>query len=1207
VKAGTGPKAAAPVVPAKAAQPTNAARPTAARANPVWSRLSTRAPSPLAVGAANSPRERDADRVAERASGISRSAAGGSSTPSAPPVSGATQSRLHAPGAGAPVAPQIRRPVESVVGRDLSHARVHATPADRATADALRARAFTVGNHIWVGSRGSPSDARLMSHELAHVAQPSTHMIQRDPIPDASAPPAGAPTPAPAPPTSPPSPAVPSASPQAAPPTPAAPTPSAPRGFPMSQDSSVIELKGRGRLMPSAALASEIESMGGNELLVPVRFGEVAQGMIPIRWTDQGYKTPSPPEHFPGWGIQLRHPAFPFVPGAEPTLYLEVDRGVVVGGMGWKTPLALADDPDRFKEVIPVSSLIAGLSTFQNVKLVSIIDVLRNGKFIYHVQDVTFDQDDFHGTGTIHVEDESYKFEGGLDVPVTGLPASARMPLKREPGGGLLSLVSGSKTWQFNRKIGTTGRLTATISATLSSGEMTVRGTGRYDWRDPKNPDRRISGGLTIIITNFEDARQAVLDHLGDDAPSTIEPAAAGEELAITGWGELDLALSDWINGNAEVIVHPEGYVTARGEILPKKVIGLAVRRQKEWPLAPEEKFTEVLAALPIVGDLRVEASVGPLIGSASFGPGALHDLRITGLISSDPNITNRFEVGGVISAPGEAALHLKARLALSAYLAHLKEAASASLNATGDLRLKVYIEADAAVGRRAGKKSAEPEYYLQAHAEAMAGLDLAVKVTAKGSLALLGDLDLDLIDRVWPLGGAGARLDLTYVFGRGNEGESALETKFDKIDFDDHKFAKAIARGKALEAKGFTGEKKADTKSESEVVNPDAPAPFHPPDANAPAPAPGPTGTTTPAAPSTALVKVLDEPFHMDGEPHTLHLALIDPPSIDMESPPPREKLLTKISRARKAAEDERKKADAPTAAIDARLTALKVMERQAQQVLDAAVKVKEESPYLTPHVPGYADLAESIEQYGAQFHTTDLAAALAVATVDPSKPESVLQKYPNLAKSETHQGLVARILEQGASATKLRQIFDFIRTYGYSDEIAEELLRNLFHIATQRIVGWEIEIDEMASQRTKARGGEFTLRYIGRVHSWGGNVQLEAKTDDIDSDRRWDAWIEGALYQFKAWRSWGGYVEKAFLRQMVEDYGRIQAGIDMPLYWVFNGEIPLGTLHDAMEKALRAEIDKLQTGRSEIPGASLEMLTTILGQIRRIVKVYK
>ncbi|HEY0022133.1 MAG TPA: DUF4157 domain-containing protein [Longimicrobium sp.] len=74
-------------------------------------------------------------------------------------------------GPGAPLMPGVRELLESRMGVDLGHVRVHTgTCAERATA-ALGARAFTHRGDIWLGRGESAADTRLVAHEAAHVVQ----------------------------------------------------------------------------------------------------------------------------------------------------------------------------------------------------------------------------------------------------------------------------------------------------------------------------------------------------------------------------------------------------------------------------------------------------------------------------------------------------------------------------------------------------------------------------------------------------------------------------------------------------------------------------------------------------------------------------------------------------------------------------------------------------------------------------------------------------------------------------------------------------------------------------------------------------------------------------------------------------------------------------------------------------------------------------
>ena len=134
--------------------------------------------------------ERAADAVATRVAGVRPEHASGDHAPTmaAPPV----------PGAGAALAPELRRDMEHQFGHDFSRVRVHTGDAAGRSAQAMRALAFTSGPDIVFGTgRFAPDTPRgrhLLAHELAHVVQQvGTRDVQLAPDPDAT----GASTPAP--------------------------------------------------------------------------------------------------------------------------------------------------------------------------------------------------------------------------------------------------------------------------------------------------------------------------------------------------------------------------------------------------------------------------------------------------------------------------------------------------------------------------------------------------------------------------------------------------------------------------------------------------------------------------------------------------------------------------------------------------------------------------------------------------------------------------------------------------------------------------------------------------------------------------------------------------------------------------------------------------------------------------------------------------
>lgn len=100
---------------------------------------------------------------------IRRKANGEQALPPAHPVA----ALLHSPTGGSALPSHVRQRSEQVLGVDLSHVKVHHSPATETAAHAINARAFTHGHHIYLGSGQSAHDVGLMAHETAHVAQQS--------------------------------------------------------------------------------------------------------------------------------------------------------------------------------------------------------------------------------------------------------------------------------------------------------------------------------------------------------------------------------------------------------------------------------------------------------------------------------------------------------------------------------------------------------------------------------------------------------------------------------------------------------------------------------------------------------------------------------------------------------------------------------------------------------------------------------------------------------------------------------------------------------------------------------------------------------------------------------------------------------------------------------------------------------------------------
>ncbi|NHN38339.1 DUF4157 domain-containing protein [Pseudomaricurvus alcaniphilus] len=144
----------------------------------------------LNVGTVNDRYEQEADAVATQVAGSAPAAAqrkpatlpksaaaqspGASSRDSSPasrPGIASVQNIVAAPGAGTPLAAEVRNRVEPVLGADLSGVTVHNNVAAHTATAAINARAFTHQNHIFLGAEQSDRDVSLMAHELTHTVQ----------------------------------------------------------------------------------------------------------------------------------------------------------------------------------------------------------------------------------------------------------------------------------------------------------------------------------------------------------------------------------------------------------------------------------------------------------------------------------------------------------------------------------------------------------------------------------------------------------------------------------------------------------------------------------------------------------------------------------------------------------------------------------------------------------------------------------------------------------------------------------------------------------------------------------------------------------------------------------------------------------------------------------------------------------------------------
>jgi hypothetical protein len=89
-------------------------------------------------------------------------------------------------GGGAPLSPALRGFFEPRIGHDFGAVRLHTGALAERSAEAVHARAFTLGNDVVFGhgefAPDTPAGRRLLAHELTHVIQQTSPGARRQPL-----------------------------------------------------------------------------------------------------------------------------------------------------------------------------------------------------------------------------------------------------------------------------------------------------------------------------------------------------------------------------------------------------------------------------------------------------------------------------------------------------------------------------------------------------------------------------------------------------------------------------------------------------------------------------------------------------------------------------------------------------------------------------------------------------------------------------------------------------------------------------------------------------------------------------------------------------------------------------------------------------------------------------------------------------------------
>jgi Domain of unknown function (DUF4157) len=125
----------------------------------------------LPVSKPSDPAEREADRIAADSARGSRTAPTLRSLAERGRTAGLPRGVAALSSGGSPLPAVARAHYEPRFGQSLADVRVHTGPAAEQITGAFRARAFSYGDHIFIGAGQRVQPSGLLAHELAHVAQ----------------------------------------------------------------------------------------------------------------------------------------------------------------------------------------------------------------------------------------------------------------------------------------------------------------------------------------------------------------------------------------------------------------------------------------------------------------------------------------------------------------------------------------------------------------------------------------------------------------------------------------------------------------------------------------------------------------------------------------------------------------------------------------------------------------------------------------------------------------------------------------------------------------------------------------------------------------------------------------------------------------------------------------------------------------------------
>ncbi|MDY8138083.1 eCIS core domain-containing protein [Aquimarina sp. 2201CG5-10] len=769
-----------------------------------------------------------------------------------------------------------------------------------------------------------------------------------------------------------------------------------------------IDLKGQSKFSPPSYIAKHIQTFGlmsdwylankevankfgikfKNEILegpkLNIKFGTLgSRNEVPIRWHESTQTYEMDP-HF----MHLKHSAFS-TEGKKlvPHLALGIDKAdsSVYGGiapllggpfslrakskalmrkMMNKEELArlvFGEDYDKesFKDVIYINDVLAGGLHFQ---LAGYQNASGNQTLI----------------GAFVLINDVHAWSGNIQTQIKGI-SNTEIPIERDSKSRITGALSGlSLAGDWNIKV---GNFTGTLEASYINGLLDIRGDVTY------SSDRIPQANLTLWVTTKQQAWEAAEKRLPPEAKQEDRKFENEDELAITGWGSMDVIIikdkpqkkgkggagatpdDNFLTGKVAAVIDPDGFLTMSGEMIFSDKVRLLNEiggDMKDVYKKGRQRLAYV-NVYPGIG-VRVMAEAYLKLGY-QIGPVELYEISIKGIYSNNPNINKQLEfttrINGVAGLKAEAGISGAIELRLGTrwnYLGVSPADVKLGVNATGELR--GYMDFAPTIGVKKGnaaEKDAEniPKYFFKGSLTVGGELDIVGAFIA--SLSVVGtDFKGEYPFAKRTIPGAAVTMDWDYILGDPITMESLQKmTKIKKGKFNPPKMMREMfKKQKAKETDQLKGGFKEGKKEMGTIDDEKIPIPEN----------------------NTPEREVKDD-FRMLGTIHHLILQFEEgdkPPKLKMASNP--ELILKKVEIARNRLSAEIPDLDADDAKLmEDRLKDLEKIKTAANKVIKHATQLGVGMSKLKKsNVPGFEELGDLISDYGTRYGVDDLSGIL-------------------------------------------------------------------------------------------------------------------------------------------------------------------------------------------------------------------------------------